>query len=117
MDGKTVLFNVFLTHNTRYLYDRPVPRGQIAPGCAAHGPSGVALNQAIETSGRVGTAIDIGLFRQYAQVIELVVNSSNVTVKMLDGTAVFCQHDGCEKPAVYLFSAVTTRAGLCSTLQ
>jgi hypothetical protein len=42
-------------------------------------------------------------------VIELVVNSSNVTVKMLDGTAIFCQHDGCEKPAVYLFSAVTTR--------
>jgi len=37
------------------------------------------------------------------------MNSSNVTVKMLDGTAVFCQHGGCEKPAVYLFSAVTSR--------
>ena len=35
------------------------------------------------------------------------MNPSNVTVKVLDGTAVFCQHDGCEKPAVYLFSAAT----------
>jgi hypothetical protein len=42
-------------------------------------------------------------------ISELVMNSSNVAVKMLDGTAVFCQHVGCEKPAVYLFSAVTTK--------
>jgi hypothetical protein len=40
---------------------------------------------------------------------EFVMNSSNVAVKMLDGTAVFCQRDNCEKPAVYLFSAVTTK--------
>jgi hypothetical protein len=40
---------------------------------------------------------------------ELVMNSSNVAVKMLAGTAVFCHQDGCEKPAVYLFSAVTTK--------
>jgi hypothetical protein len=39
-------------------------------------------------------------------VIDFVVN---VTVKMLDGAAVFCQRDNCEKPAVYLFSSATTR--------
>src|SRR5215472_2944086 len=39
-----------------HLSDRPVPRGQIAPGYIAHGPPGAALNQAIETSGRAGTA-------------------------------------------------------------
>jgi hypothetical protein len=43
------------------------------------------------------------------------MNPSNVTVKMLAGTAVFCQQNGCEKPAVYLFSAV--KAFLRSTLQ
>jgi len=45
------------------------------------------------------------------------VNRSNVTVKALDGTVVFCQHDNCEKPAVYLFSAATFRplcAAYCS---
>jgi hypothetical protein len=41
------------------------------------------------------------------------MDASNVTVKVLDGTAVFCQHNGCEKPAVYLFSAATTRP-LCA---
>jgi hypothetical protein len=41
-------------------------------------------------------------------VTELVMNSSKVTVKMLDRTEVFCQRDNCEKLAVYLFSAGTT---------
>jgi hypothetical protein len=41
------------------------------------------------------------------------MNPSNVIVKVLNGTAVFCQHDGCEKPAVYLFSAATT-SPLCA---
>jgi hypothetical protein len=40
---------------------------------------------------------------------KFVMNPSNVTVKVLDRAAVFCQHDGCEKPAVYLFSAITTK--------
>jgi hypothetical protein len=44
------------------------------------------------------------------------MNSSNVAVKMLDGTAVFCQHDGCEKPAVSVLSGYNQTV-LCSTLQ
>jgi len=52
-------------------------------------------------------------YEQEADQIAGRVNPSNVTVKMLDGTAVFCQHDGCEKRAVYLFSAATFRR-LCA---
>jgi len=37
------------------------------------------------------------------------MDPSNVTVKMLNGPAVFCQHDGCENVAVFLFSAATTK--------
>jgi hypothetical protein len=43
----------------------------------------------------------------------LAMNPPNVTIKVLDSTAVFCQRDGCEKPAVYLFSAASTRP-LCT---
>ena len=37
------------------------------------------------------------------------MDPSNVTVKMRNGTEVFCQHDGCENVAVFLFSAATTK--------
>ena len=37
------------------------------------------------------------------------MDPSKVTVKMLNGTEVFCQHDGCENVAVFLFSAATTK--------
>jgi hypothetical protein len=40
---------------------------------------------------------------------ELVIDPSKVTVKMLNGTEVFCQHDGWENVAVFLFSAATTK--------
>jgi hypothetical protein len=37
------------------------------------------------------------------------MSPSDVILRMRDGTAVFCQHDGCEKPALYLFRSVTAR--------
>lgn len=33
------------------------------------------------------------------------MSSQNLTIKALDGTAVVCQTHGCEKPALFMFSA------------
>jgi len=56
-------------------------------------------------------------YEQEADQIAGRVNPSNVTVKVLDGTAVFCQHDGLRGARrVSVFSGYIQTA-LCSTLQ
>ena len=35
--------------------------------------------------------------------------SETITIKPLDGSAVLCEADECDKPALYLFHGVSTR--------